>query len=101
MPAPLPSPLNHDKRVRPSPLGVARNEPQVASTRKGLRRRVYDQPGKEPAAEYESDPNKLRTLWQRRGGTDFACEWILTVFKAGVTLDALTRRLKLTEIERL
>ena len=62
-------------------------------------RRVYYRPGKKSAAEYEPDPVKLRASWQRRGGTDFACQWILTVFRDGVTLDALIRRLKLTEIE--
>ena len=60
---------------------------------------MFDKPGRKPAAEYESDSIKLRALCQRRGGTDFACEWILIAFKEGVTLGALTRRLKLTEIE--
>ena len=60
---------------------------------------MFDQPGRKQPAEYEADPSKLRASWQRRGGTDFACEWILVVFKDQVTLGALTRRLKLTEIE--
>ena len=98
-PAPLPAPHNQDKRVRPPPHEVAQHQPQVASARKALRQRVYDLPGRKLAAGYESDSINLRASCQRRGGADFACEWILIVFKDGVTLDALTRRLKLTEIE--
>ena len=64
-----------------------------------MRQRVFDRPGRKPAAEYESDPLKLRASCQGRGGTDFACEWILIVFKDLVALVALTRCLKLTEIE--
>ena len=101
IPEPLPSPLNQDKRPRAQPYGVARHVPQIVRARKRSGRRVYEQPGKKPAVEYESDPIKLRDSWRRRGGANFACQWILTVFKDGVTLDALTRRLKLTEIEAM
>lgn len=42
---------------------------------------------------------ELQAACRRRGGADFACQWISRVFKDGVTLEALVRRLKLTEIE--
>ena len=99
--APLYSPLNQEKRLRAQPHGVARHQPQVVRAQERSRRRVHDQPGKKPAAEYEPDPIKLQASCRRRGGTDFACTWILTVFKDGVSLDALVRRLKPTEIESM
>lgn len=58
-------------------------------------------PGKEPAAEYEPNPIKLQALWQLRGRTHFACQWIPAVFRDGVTLDALARPPELTEIESM
>ena len=85
--------------MRGQPHWAARDSSQIVSAQKALRQRVFTQPGRKPAAEYEADPIKLRASCERRGGTDFACGWILVVFKDGVTLDALTRRLKLTEIE--
>ena len=50
---------------------------------------------------YEPDPIKLQALCRVRGSTDFACQRIITVFKDGVTKEALVRRLKLTEIKRM
>ena len=97
--APLPSPLSQGRHARSKPQGVARHESHIARAGERSRQRVYYQPGRRPAAEYESDPIKLQASWRRRGGTDFACQWILTVFKNGVNLNALTRRLKLAEIE--
>jgi len=71
------------------------------SPRQKWARRVYDRPGKKPTAEYEPDPLKLQVSGEQRGGTDFACQWIRIIFKDNVTLGALFRRLKLTEIERM
>ena len=99
--APLPSPENQVKHRRAQPHGVARQKPLIAHERKKSFRKVYDQPGRKPAAEYESDPIKLEALCQLRGGTEFACQWIPRVFKGGVTLEALLCRLKLTEIESM
>jgi len=99
--APLLSPTNHVKRQRAQPRGVARHQPRIVHERRKSIRRVYDQPGKKPAAEYELDPIKLEALCRLRGGTEFACQWIPIVFKDGVTLGALLRRLKLTEIENM
>jgi len=99
--APLPSPTNQVKRRRTQPSGVARHKPRIIHERQKSIRRVYDKPGKKPAAEYEPDPIKLEALCQLRGGTEFACQWIPIVFKNGVTLEALLRRLKLTEIESM
>jgi len=89
VPVPLLSPLNHDQHPRAQPHGVARHQPRIVRARS----RVYDQPGKKPAAEYQPDPIKLQATCRRRGGADFACQWILIVFKDGVTLVALVRRL--------
>ena len=98
---PLPSPPNQGKCRPTQPSGVVRSQPQIVRARQRSTRRVLDQPGKKPAAEYEPDPIELQASCQRRGGADFACEWIPIVFKDGVTLDALVRRLKLTEIESM
>jgi len=101
VPAPFLSPLNHNQHQRAQPHGVARHQPQIVRAQSRSKRRVYDQPGKKPAAEYEPDPIKLQASCRRRGGTDFASQWILTLFGDGVSLEALVRRLKLTEIERM
>jgi hypothetical protein len=80
---------------------VTRHQPRTVRVQQRSNKRVYDRPGKKPAAEYEHDPIKLQASCQLRGGTDFACQWIPTVFKNGVTLEALVRPLELTEIERM
>jgi len=100
VPAPFLSPLNYDQQ-RSQPHGVARHQPRIVRARSRSKRRAHDQPGKKPAAEYEPDPIKLQASCRRRGGTDFACQWILTLFGDGVSLEALVRHLKLTEIERM
>ena len=97
--APLLPPSNQVRSRRSQSRGVMRHQPRISHELRA--RRVYDQPGKKPVAEYEPDPGKLQALCRLRGGTNFACHWIATVFKDGVTLDALVRRLKLTEIERM
>ena len=97
----LPFPAGQVKRRRAQPRGVSHHQPRIAHERQKLIRRVYDQPGKKPEAEYEPDPVKLETLCRLRGGTEFACQWIPRVFKDGVTLEALLRRFKLNEIESM
>jgi len=62
---------------------------------------VYYRPGKKPAAEYEPDPLKLQTSCEQRDSTDSAFQWILKILKDSITLEALVRRVKLTEIERM
>ena len=74
-----------------------RHQSRVTHTRQ--RPKLYDRPGRKPAAEYEPDPVKLQASCELSGGTNFACQWISTVFKDGVTQEALLRRLKLTEIK--
>ena len=83
------------------PRGVVRHQPHIAHERQKSIRKVRDRPGKRPAAEYEPDPLTLEALCQLRGGTEFACQWIPRVFNGGVTLEALLRRLELTEIESM
>ena len=98
VPAPLPSPAHQVDYPQAQSHRVVRRQPRVVCTGKISTRRVYDRPGKKRAAEYEPDPRKLQVSCERRGGTDFACQWIPTAFKDGVTLEALLRPLELTEI---
>ena len=97
----LSPPLDRVHHNRPQPRGVVRHQPQVIRKQQTPKRRVYDRPGRKPAAEYEPDPLKLQTSCQLHGGTDYACQWISTVFKDGVTLEALVRPLNPTEIEHM
>ena len=95
------APPDQGDHKQPQPLDVVLHQPRVIPTEQRLKHRVYDSPGRNPGAEYEPDPIKLQASCQLRGGTEFACQWVLTAFKGGVTLEALVRRLKLTEIERI
>jgi hypothetical protein len=97
----LPSPEDQAKYPQAQPRGVARHQPRIVHERQKSIRKVYDRPGRKPAAEYEPDPIKLEALCRQRGGTKFACQWIPRVFKDGVSLGALLRCLKLNEIERM
>jgi hypothetical protein len=98
---PLPSPIVQVKSRRAQPRGMARHQPRIVRERQKSIKKVYDRPGKKPAAEYEPDPIKLEALCRLRGGTEFACQWILRAFEGGVTLGALVRGLKLTEVESM
>ena len=98
---PLHSSTNQVKPRQVQPRGVARHQSHIARERQNSIRKVRDRPGKKPAAEYEPDPIKLEALCRLRGGMEFACQWIPKVFNGGVTLEALLRRLKLTEIESM
>src|SRR5258706_8939266 len=54
--------------------------------------RCCDRPGKKPAADLERDPHKLHDkICRQRGESNFATDWILIVFKYGVTVDVLSR----------
>ena len=98
---PIPSPVYQAECLQAKPRRVARNQLRIIHPRQKWVRRVYHRPGKKPTAEYEPDPLKLLASGEQRGGTDFACQWIRIIFKDSVTLGALVRRLKLTEIERM
>jgi len=98
---PLPSHANQVKRWQAQPSGVARHQPHIVRGRQRSIRKVHDRPGRRPAAEYEPDPIKLEVLCRLRGGTEYACQWIPRVFRGGVTLGALLRRLELTEVESM
>jgi len=97
----VPSLASQVKHRRAQPRGVACHQPRIAHEQQKSIRKVYDQPGKKPAVEYEPEPLKLEALCRLRGGTEFACQWIPIVFKDGVALGALLRCLKLTEIESM
>ena len=62
---------------------------------------MFDRPGKNTAAEYESDPEELRKRCQRRGGKDFAVAWLSEIFVDGVTVDALRRSLTMLEVDAM
>ena len=95
----LPSSPDQGDHNQPQPHDVVRHQPRFVPTQQRPKHRVYDSPGKKPGAEYEPDPIKLQASCQLLGGAEFACQWVLTAFKGGVTLGALIRRLKLTEIQ--
>jgi len=94
----LPDRADHERRQL---QGVVRHRPRVIRKQQPPTRRVYDRPGRKPAAGYEPDPLKLQASCQLHGGTDFACQWIPTAFKDGVTLEALVRGLTLAEIAHM
>ena len=61
--------------------------------------RYYDRPGKKPAADLERDPIKLHDkICRERGDSNFATDWILIVFKYGVTVDILNHVLTPQEV---
>jgi len=62
---------------------------------------VFDRPGKKAAAEYEPDPDELRTRCQQQGGKDFAVAWVSKVFVDRVTVDALLRLLNMVEVDAM
>jgi len=63
--------------------------------------RSCDRPGKKPAAPFQPDPLKLEESCRQAGGTTFAVDWIISIFKYGVTTEALLRTLKRTEIDQM
>ena len=61
--------------------------------------RCYDRPGRRPSVAFEPDPVKLYDkICKERGGSNFATDWIFTVFKQGVSGDVLLRVLTPEEI---
>ena len=91
---PPPTALGSDHRQphRPHP-------PQPQPQPQPQPRRSYYRPGKAPAATFEPDVVKLRTSCAQRGGSKFAVDWVLVVFKHGVTTDALLRTLDRGELD--
>jgi hypothetical protein len=63
--------------------------------------RSYDRPGKKPAAYFQRDPLKLQESCRQAGGSPFAVDWIVPIFKYGVTTEALVRVLKRKEIDEM
>jgi len=67
-----------------------------------LKGRCYDRPGKKPGVDLEPDAIKLiDKICKGRGGKNFATDWILIVFKYGVSIDVLHRILTPQEITRM
>jgi len=62
---------------------------------------VFDRPGKKMAAEYEPDPDALRTRCRQQGGNDFAVTWLSKIFVGVVTVDALLRPLTMLEVDAM
>jgi hypothetical protein len=63
--------------------------------------RSYNRPGREPAVKFEPDAVKLRRLCERRRGSSFAVDWVVVVFKYGVTKEALLRPLDSNEVDQM
>ena len=63
--------------------------------------RVYDRPGKKPAARFQPDPLKLDAHCQQAKGRPFAMDWIVPNFAHGVTTEALLRVLGRKEINEM
>ena len=79
----------------PRPAPRARPTTQCAL----IKGRCYDRPGKKPGVAFEPDPVKLyNKICKERGGSNFATDWIFTVFKHGVSGDVLSRVLTPEEI---
>ena len=73
-------------------------QPSSSRKRRQALQRVYDKPGKKPAAPYEPDLPRLQELSRQRGGQDFAIAWIAKAFAEGATSGALTRTLSEDEV---
>ena len=80
-----------------APAGLIRQQSSSPKRRQALQR-VYDRPGKKPAAIHEQHIPRLQELSRQQGGQDFAIAWIPKAFKKGVTVDALKRTLSEDEI---
>ena len=96
------TPVSHiDAHWSPSrqeaPEGLIRQQSSSQRRRRALQR-VYDKPGKRPAAPYEPDLSRLQELSRQRGGQDFAIAWMRKIFTKGVTANALGRTLTEDEI---
>jgi len=91
------SPTPNDAIDSPRPVTSAGHGSQRAPlVEKG---RCYDRPGKKPATDLEPNPIKLyETICKERGGNNFATDWVLVVFKYGVSKDSLHRALKPGEV---
>ena len=80
-----------------APAGLIRQQSSSPKRRQTIQR-VYDKPGKKPAAPHEPNPLRLQEVSRQRGGQDFAIAWIPKAFKKGVTTNALRRTLSEDEI---
>src|SRR5258706_1225108 len=63
--------------------------------------RCYNRPGREPAVKFEPDAAKLQEACERYRGSSFAVDWIVVVFRHGVTTEALFRPLDSNEIDQM
>ena len=79
-----------------------RARPRTHSDSSLFKGRCYDRPGRKPAVDLERDPVKLyHKICRERRGNNFATDWILTVFKNGVSGDVLARILTPEEISAM
>jgi len=62
---------------------------------------VFDRPGRKVAAEYEPDPDELRTRCQQQGGKESAVDWVSELFVDEVTVDPLLRPLTMPEVHTM
>ena len=92
-------PIGENPPNVPRELNPPHNQPDHVTLHHNRKAKSYDRPGKKPAVPYEGDPLELQKHCKRRGGRDFAVNWITVAFKRDVSLDALVRPLDLTEVE--
>jgi len=62
---------------------------------------AFDRPGRKVAAEYEPDPDELRTRCQQQGGKESAVNWVSDLFVDEVTVDPLLRPLTMPEVHTM
>ena len=91
-------PLGSNRQLG-SPYPTPSTGPSVQRVSSPPRGRWYDSPGKKRAADPERDPIRLHdNICKQCGDSNFATDWILIVFKYGVTIDVLSRILTSQEI---
>ena len=82
-----------------SPHPTPSTEPSARRVSSLSRCRCYDRPGNKLTADSERDSIKLHdNICRQRGDSNFATDWVLIVFKYGVTMDVLIRVLTSQEI---
>ena len=91
---------DHEVRQPPSSRAAYR-QPHFPRDTPPSRARSYNRPGKELAVKFEPDAAKLQESYKRHRESSFAIEWIVVVFKYGVTKEALLRPLDSNEIDNM
>ena len=91
---------NHEVR-QPTSSRAAYCQPHCPRNTPPSNARSYNRPGREPAVNFEPNAAKLRESCERYRGSSFAVDWIVVVFRHGVTKEALLRPLNSNEIDQM